>query len=395
MSELPIGSLPASWRVVKLGDVCSKIGSGATPRGGGAVYVDEGIAFIRSQNVYDNEFSDDGLVHIDDEAAEQLKGVAVQQGDVLLNITGDSILRTCCAPVRVLPARVSQHVAIIRPKHDLDSLFLQKYLTLPSVKEYMLGHSAGGTRKAITKGHIQEFLVPVPPVEEQRAIADVLGALDDKIESNRRISATARSLCDAVFQANTDTEERLSAVSTVTMGSSPPGDTYNSRGDGLPFYQGVTDFGFLSPSRRVWTLDPIRIAEAGSTLISVRAPVGRLNEASERCCIGRGVASASSENQAVLYYALRQADAVWAPFESEGTVFGSINRRDLEGAKIPWISGSKIDQVEADLRTIHGRVRAAVAEIVTLEKVREALLPELLSGRVRVGDAEKVVEGAL
>lgn len=112
------------WEKVRLGDVCIKIGSGSTPKGGSKVYVKNGIAFIRSQNVYNLFFDYNGLVYINDKCAEQLKNVSVEKFDVLLNITGDSVARTCIIPTNVIPARVSQHVSIIRPiKNVLNPFF--------------------------------------------------------------------------------------------------------------------------------------------------------------------------------------------------------------------------------------------------------------------------------
>lgn len=170
-------SIPDTWANGRLEQVTSKIGSGSTPRGGSAVYVDSGPAFIRSQNVHDHEFRSEGLAYLSDSAAEALRGVTVAQGDVLINITGDSILRTCLAPAGVLPARVNQHVAIVRSNGKVVPGFLQKWLSLPLMKEFMLGHSSGGTRKAITKGHLQGFPIPLPPLPEQAAIAAVFRTL--------------------------------------------------------------------------------------------------------------------------------------------------------------------------------------------------------------------------
>lgn len=189
--------LPPSWGTATLDEVTSKIGSGATPRGGSSVYVEAGPALIRSQNVYDHLFKPKGLVFLSSDAAAALRGATVEAGDVLINITGDSILRASLVPDSMLPARVNQHVAIVRSNGKVDPRFLQKWLSLPLMKEYMLGHSAGGTRKAITKGHLQSFPMPLPPIEEQRAIAATLGALDDKIESNRRAISYISSLIDA------------------------------------------------------------------------------------------------------------------------------------------------------------------------------------------------------
>lgn len=104
----------SEWREVKLGDLCTKIGSGATPRGGSESYKEFGVSLIRSQNVLDLKFSEDGLAFIDEIQANDLKNVIVEKNDVLMNITGDSVARVCKVPTKILPARVNQHVAIIR-----------------------------------------------------------------------------------------------------------------------------------------------------------------------------------------------------------------------------------------------------------------------------------------
>ena len=110
------------WETVLLGKHCSKIGSGATPKGGASVYIENGTAFIRSQNVYNLFFAYDGLVFIDDDASRKLNNVTIQKDDILLNITGDSVARTCIVPNEILPARVNQHVAIIRPYQNFSHI---------------------------------------------------------------------------------------------------------------------------------------------------------------------------------------------------------------------------------------------------------------------------------
>ena len=176
------------WSHVQLNSVCSKIGSGATPRGGESVYVEEGTAIIRSQNVYNGLFTTDGLAHLTEEHAEQLKGVTVEPRDVLLNITGDSVARCCLVPDWVLPARVNQHVSIMRPDSDqLLPEFLCYYFVSPLMQKYLLSRGgSGGTRNALTKGMIAAFEVPCPPLVTQQRIVDLLKNYDDLIENNRR-----------------------------------------------------------------------------------------------------------------------------------------------------------------------------------------------------------------
>lgn len=178
-----------SWEYIRLGDVCAKIGSGATPKGGSTVYIDEGTSFIRSQNIYNLEFSHEGLAHITEDAAKKLNGVAVQKDDVLINITGDSVARTCMVPDAVLPARVNQHVAIVRPDSNrLNPRFLNYYLASPYMQSLMLGLAIGkgASRNAMTKDMIANFDILCPPIEIQESIVGILSTYDALIENNQK-----------------------------------------------------------------------------------------------------------------------------------------------------------------------------------------------------------------
>ena len=193
------------WAPIRLGDVCTKIGSGATPRGGSDVYLQNGpYALIRSQNVYNDGFHRDGLAFIGEKHAAELENVEVINGDVLLNITGDSVARACQVDPTVLPARVNQHVVIIRPDPDkLAPRFLRYFLVSPEMQTKLLSWAgSGGTRNALTKGMIESFDVLAPTdVDEQRAIAHILGTLDDKIELNRHMNETLEAMARALFKS--------------------------------------------------------------------------------------------------------------------------------------------------------------------------------------------------
>lgn len=186
-----LGAVPTGWHVTNLKSMTSKIGSGATPRGGSEVYLDEGISLIRSQNVYDSAFIWDGLARISDEAARQLSNVEVQQDDVLINITGASILRTCVVDPQVLPARVNQHVAIIRAKDGNAARYLHLHLLQPETKAYLMGLNAGASREAVTKGHLESVPVIDPGGDLLRLFADTVAPLYAQSE---QLSAQARTL---------------------------------------------------------------------------------------------------------------------------------------------------------------------------------------------------------
>ena len=186
--------------IYKLKDICLKIGSGATPKGGKEAYCDEGISLIRSQNVLDFTFSYDGLAHINDQQAEKLSNVEVKPQDILLNITGDSVARVCTVDPRALPARVNQHVAIIRPD---ENRVLSSYILyfLQMIKPYLLQIAAGGaTRNALTKSMIENLELEVPDILSQKKIVSVLDDIQGKIRDNNEINKNLSDLLQAIYQ---------------------------------------------------------------------------------------------------------------------------------------------------------------------------------------------------
>jgi type I restriction enzyme S subunit len=177
--ESPLGEIPEGWEVKRLGDVTTKIGSGATPKGGKGAYKTEGIHLIRSLNIYDYSFHFDNLAFIDEGQAAELKNVRVQQNDVLLNITGASVARCAMVPSYLLPARVNQHVAIIRA----DEATVSPYYLLDAInsdfhKQQLLSYAQGGaTREALTKETISDFEIVVPSTLVMNRYAGVASSI--------------------------------------------------------------------------------------------------------------------------------------------------------------------------------------------------------------------------
>ena len=188
----------SEWK--SLSSITSKIGSGSTPRGGNSVYSDSGISFIRSQNVLDMDFSTENLAFINDDQAEKLNNVIVEKNDILLNITGDSIARCTVVPEEILPARVNQHVSIIRCKNTEESKYVMYYLQY--MKKYLLQISkVGGTRNALTKEAIGKL--PIKISDDCNKISKILDNIDQKIQTNNQINqeleAMAKTLYDYWF----------------------------------------------------------------------------------------------------------------------------------------------------------------------------------------------------
>ncbi len=189
-----MSKLPSGWEVKKLGEVTTKIGSGATPLGGSESYKQEGISLVRSMNVHDRYFKERNLAFIDDKQAKELNNVTLQENDVLLNITGASVTRCCIIPKEYLPARVNQHVSIIRPQNNIiNSSFLNLLLTSKSYKDQLiLTSEQGATRQAITKVQLENFVIHYPKLKEQQIIVKKFDALS--VETNKLSSIYEKKL---------------------------------------------------------------------------------------------------------------------------------------------------------------------------------------------------------
>jgi type I restriction enzyme S subunit len=179
---IDLENLPEGWTVNKLKNLCTKIGSGSTPNGGKESYSNTGIGLIRSTNVFDYSFSYEDLAFINNAQAEKLKNVEVQEYDILFNITGVSVARCCMAPKNLLPARVNQHVMIIRPEKSLNlSFYLLLNLCSTDSKNALLGISqSGSTREAITKFEIENFVIVIPKSDLLERFDDLMRKLFNK-----------------------------------------------------------------------------------------------------------------------------------------------------------------------------------------------------------------------
>jgi type I restriction enzyme, S subunit len=169
--------VPEGWRKAPLGEFTIKLGSGATPRGGQASYLANGIPLIRSLNVYDDRFEDDGLAFITEDQATALANVTVQSRDILLNITGASVARCCMAPERYVPARVNQHVMIIRVSPErADPFFVHAAINSDEPKRRLLSYAQkGSTREALTKEMIANFEIVMPSPHLMQQFGEIAG----------------------------------------------------------------------------------------------------------------------------------------------------------------------------------------------------------------------------
>ena len=299
------------------------------------------------------------------------------------------------------------------------------YYFFKSIATVLASLDVGTSNPALNRNHVHPIVVQWPKVEEQHAIARILGSLDDKIALNRRMNRTLEELAATIFKAwfvdfdpvvaraegrrpfGMDAETaalfpvafeesevgpvgwRMGTIGEVfdlTMGQSPPGTTYNETGLGLPFYQGRTDFGFRFPTRRVYCTAPTRFAEPGDTLVSVRAPVGDVNMALEHCAVGRGIAAVRHKggSRSFTYYTMRSLSEKFEVFEGEGTLFGSISSGGFRNIKVIIPDPRAIAAYERLAYSLDQSIENNERESVTLAALRDALLPKLMAGEIRV-----------
>ena len=168
------------WKKEKCKNILTKIGSGATPQGGRESYKEEGISLIRSMNVHNGRFESKDLAYIDEKQAQKLDNVNIKENDVLINITGASVARCCIVPSYVIPARVNQHVSVLRCSDMINSIFLCYQITNDSYQNLLkkIGTSGGATREAITKKQIEDLEVILPPLELQNKFANFVRGTD-------------------------------------------------------------------------------------------------------------------------------------------------------------------------------------------------------------------------
>ena len=202
--------LPVGWIVAPIAELATKVGSGATPKGGQSAYLASGIPLIRSMNVVFFGFKKDGLAFISEGQAQQLSNAEVRRGDVLLNITGASIGRVTTAPDWSEGSRVNQHVCIIRPSECLYQTYLSAYLSSPAIQTFILDENYGVTRQALTKQQVLELEIPVPPLNEQRRVAAKLDTTLAAVDACRQrldgVAAILKRFRQAVLAAATSGE---------------------------------------------------------------------------------------------------------------------------------------------------------------------------------------------
>ena len=383
--------------IYKLKDICLKIGSGATPKGGKEAYCDEGISLIRSQNVLDFTFSYDGLAHINDQQAEKLSNVEVKPQDILLNITGDSVARVCTVDPRALPARVNQHVAIIRPD---ENRVLSSYILyfLQMIKPYLLQIAAGGaTRNALTKSMIENLELEVPDILSQKKIVSVLDDIQGKIRDNNEINKNLSDLLQAIYQkqfgevslgANQGILSDICSYSKEKVAVSELNvNTYFSTENMLPEKAGSTKATSLPTTLQTTA------CRKGDTLISnIRPYFKKIVYCEDMCGCSTDVlcfTPVQSQYAAYLFSTL-YTDKFFAFMVagSKGTKMPRGDKQQIMTYPVILPAENELEEFNAIAFPVLEQLNSNKAENKRLSALRDALLPKLMSGELDVSNID-------
>lgn len=385
---------PEKWKMTTLGEVAEIFGGG-TPKTDVKEYWDGDIPWLSVTDFNnDNRWVEKTEKTITKEGLKNSATKLLDAGDLIISARG-----TVGAFAQLkIPMAFNQSCYGLRAKEDTANDFLF-YLLKQNIQQ-VKKNVHGAVFDTITRDTFDQIEFLLPSLPEQRAIAAVLSSLDDKIEllreQNKTLEATAQAVFKEWFAAPSEVLAKegelpkgwrvgkLGDEFEILMGQSPKGESYNETGNGVFFFQGRTDFGFRFPSTRLYTTEPARLADRFDTLVSVRAPVGDINMAFDTCCIGRGVAAVKSKFKSYAYYKIKTLRKTFEDFEGAGTVFGSMTKNDFNGIETVLPDQdliAKFDQLAAPL---DAKIFNNSVQIQTLSKLRDTLLPKLMSGEIRV-----------
>lgn len=371
-------------------------------------YVSFGTPIVTVEHLGQRKMTIQNLPYVSDDDKKRLSKYCLLKGDLVFSRVG-SVDR--CSYVSNEENDWMFSGRCLRVRCDCSKvypLYLYYYFCLETTKQTIRNVAVGATMPSINTKLLSNIPFLYKQLSTQKAIAETLSCLDDKIELNNRINKNLEVQAQAIFKSwfvdfepfqNGEFVESelgliprgwrvgtLGEISDIVMGQSPSGSSYNENGEGMVFYQGRAEFGERFPNRRLFTTEPKREAQENDILLSVRAPVGDFNIATEKCCIGRGLASIAPKPNFYSYCVclMGHLKPYFDTYNREGTVFGSINKANLNNMKviIPTIDVvKKFDVLICDINKI---ILSYFRQNKTLSTLRDTLLPKLMSGEIQI-----------
>ena len=372
---------------MKLEDICTRICSGGTPKSSNSEYYEGGtIPWLNTKEINFNRLRTTET-HITEDGFNNSSAKWIRPQSVVIAMYGATAGRSA---ITEIPLTTNQACCNLEIAGDLAD-YRYVYYWLKQNYESVAGLANGGAQQNLSAKVIRQIEINLPDLSKQRAVANFLSAIDDKIEANTKLNGYLEELADALFQQKFGAlrdNAVLADVADITMGQSPASSSYNEDGVGTIFYQGRAEFGWRYPTQRLCTTEPKRMAKAGDVLMSVRAPVGDLNLAYEDCCIGRGLAAVHCDYPSYALYLMRSLYKKLDAYNGEGTVFGSINGKALKGLPVSLPNAETLREFEEEASRIDAQIRNNETESRSLAVLRDALLPKLMSGEIDVSKVD-------
>ncbi len=374
--------IPKNWQNVRVGEIADIFDSlHETP-----AYDDKGYPMVRVTDIKPGFLKLDSCLKVSESIYQKFsKKHKAELGDIVFSRVGSEGISSLVKDK--IEFCLGQNTVFIVPKNSNNFLYywLNSFLGKAGIKS----KTTGSSQNTISLESIKDLNIEIPPVPQQEEISVILSAFDDKVEVNNKIAKTLEEMAQILFKKWFIYPQyplgKLSDIAKITMGQSPSSKFYNKSSEGLPFHQGVTNFGNRFPKHEIYCTENNRVAEKEDILFSVRAPVGRLNIADTKLSLGRGVAGIRHKQgyQSYLYYFLRRM------FRKEdslggGSVFPAVTKDDMEGMEVLIPEEKLIKRFEDIVSNMDQRIEFIEKENQKLAALRDLLLPKLMRGEIRV-----------
>lgn len=389
------------WEKVKLSEVTEYITDGDHQP---APKSDSGVLFVKIKDIQDNRLTFDNALFVPQEYYNRLpKNRKAEYGDTLYTVVGSYGI-----PAFVnhnIPFCFERNIALLHPNNRVIPKYLYYAVNNPIFYGNANNIANGSAQKLIPLSKLAGMEISVPPIERQETIVNILSAYDDLIENNQKqiklLEEAAQRLykewfIDLRFPGHENVKivdgvpegwehKTFAQIADVVMGQSPKSEFYNQEERGLPFHQGVGSYGTRFVIDGTYSTSYTRIAEPGSILFSVRAPVGRLNITKNKVVIGRGLAAINhrSRMQSYLFYLLKERffkDNIIG----NGAIFASISKDELLGQKFVVPTDALVERFNAVANDVDTKIAGLAEQIALLTEARDRLLPKLMSGEMEV-----------
>ena len=390
-----------SWKTIRADEFCESVRDGThdTPKPN-----ETGYKLVTGKHVKNGQIDPSDAYYISEKDYEKINERSlVEQWDVLMSMIGTV---GEVAVVKDHPNYAIKNVALFKcGGSELKGKWLAYYLRSSDAQGHMSGNQKGSSQQFLSLNQLRSLPIPITDERYMQRVVDMLSTYDDLIENNQKqiklLEEAAQRLykewfIDLRFPGHETTpivdgvpegwkEQSLYQIADVVMGQSPKSEYYNQVGEGLPFHQGVGSYGNRFVSDETYSTSFTRIAEAGSILFSVRAPVGRLNLTKNKVVIGRGLAAINHRRgaQSYLFYLLKEKffrdDII-----GNGSIFASISKEELLNQTFLIPIDSLVGQFNGIAGGIDKKIDILSEQIRLLTEARDRLLPKLMSGEIEV-----------